>query len=230
MTEAPVRVLVVEDDASTAAGIVRGLRATGFEVDLSTDGRDGAERLLTHKYDIAVVDLMLPELTGFDVLERIRHRAPLPVIVLTARAELPDRLRAFGLGAADFVAKPFWVEELVARIRSRLHLDDERPKRVVRWEGVTLDLDARTTSVDGRPAQLTPTELGILAYLVERRGRAVSRSVLAEQALASLDEPDARTVDSHVARLRKKLGSGAAAIATVWGIGYRFEPDPGERA
>ncbi|MGH7296740.1 MAG: winged helix-turn-helix domain-containing protein, partial [Polyangiaceae bacterium] len=102
------------------------------------------------------------------------------------------------------------------------------PKRVVRLETVALDLDARTATVDGRPAPLTPTEFAVLAFLVERRGRAVSRAVLAEQALASLEEPDARTVDSHVARLRKKLGPGAAAIATVWGIGYRFQPVAGE--
>jgi len=224
--DAPARVLVIEDDASTAAGIVRGLRASGFQVDLSSHGADGLQRILSDAYDIAVVDVMLPEVTGFEILGRIRHRATLPVIVLTARTELPDRLRAFDLGAADFVTKPFWIEELVARIRSRLRLVDERPKRIVRWQGVALDLDARTATIDGRPAALTPTELGVLAFLVERRGRAVSRNVLAEQALASLDDPDARTVDSHVARLRRKLGSGAAAIATVWGIGYRFEPPP----
>jgi DNA-binding response OmpR family regulator len=221
--ESPVRVLVVEDDASTAAGIVRGLRGAGLDVDLSTSGADGARRILADRYDIVVLDLMLPEASGFEVLERVRHRAPVPVIVLTARTDLPDRLRAFELGAADFVSKPFWIEELVARIRSRLRLADERPKRVVRWMGVALDLDARTAVVEGRLASLTPTEFAVLAFLVERRGRAVSRAVLAEQALASLEEPDARTVDSHVARLRKKLGPGASAIATVWGIGYRFE-------
>jgi two-component system, OmpR family, response regulator len=221
--ESPVRVLVVEDDASMAAGIVRGLRGAGLDVELSTDGIDGARRMLADKYDIVVLDLMLPGQSGFEVLERVRHRAPVPVIVLTARADLPDRLRAFDLGAADFVTKPFWIEELVARIRSRLRLADEQPKRVVRWMGVALDLDARTAVVEGKLAALTPTEFAVLAFLVERRGRAVSRAVLAEQALASLEEPDARTVDSHVARLRKKLGPGAPAIATVWGIGYRFQ-------
>lgn len=218
------RVLVVEDDAATAAGVVRGLRAAGFDVELSTSGADAAHRIGVEAHDVVVLDLMLPEKDGFEVLERMRHRTSAPVIVLTARTDLADRLRAFELGAADFVAKPFWIEELVARIRSRLRLAPERPKRIVRWAGVSLDLDARTVLVDGRPAPLTPTEFAVLAFLAERPGRAVSRGVLSERALASLDEPDARTVDSHVARLRKKLGEGASAIVTVWGIGYRFDP------
>lgn len=222
--ESPARVLVVEDDPSMAAGVVRGLKGAGLDVELSTDGVDASRKLVAGRYDIVVLDLMLPGQSGFEVLEDIRHRAPVPVIVLTARTDLPDRLRAFDLGAADFMAKPFWIEELVARIKSRLRLADAMPKRVVRWQGVSLDLDARTATVDGKVAPLTPTELAVLAFLVERRGRAVSRNVLAEQALASFEEPDARTVDSHVARLRRKLGPGAAAIATVWGIGYRFEP------
>jgi two-component system OmpR family response regulator len=222
--EASTRVLVVEDDAATAAGIVRGLRSLQFDVDLSTSGDDGARRILSDRYDVIVLDLMLPEQSGFEVLARVRHRTQAPVIVLTARTDLPDRLRAFELGAADFVTKPFWIEELAARIRSRLRLGESRPSKVVSWSGVSLNVDARAIEVEGRPVTLTPTEFSILAFLVQRTGRPVSRRVLAEQVLASLDEPDARTVDSHVARLRKKLGPGAVAIATVWGIGYRFDP------
>jgi two-component system OmpR family response regulator len=222
-------VLVVEDDPSTAAGTVRGLRGAGFEVDLATDGREAMRRIAVEPYDLVVLDLMLPEASGFDVLEKVRHRAACPIIALTARTALPDRLRAFELGAADYLAKPFWMEELIARIRLRLHVGGEAPRRIVRWASVALDLDARTVQVGGRPAALTPTEFALLTFLVERRGRAVSRNVLAEHALASLasldGETGARTVDSHVARVRKKLGAGGAAIATVWGIGYRFETE-----
>jgi DNA-binding response OmpR family regulator len=220
-----VHVLVIEDDPATAAGIVRGLKTARFEVALSVTGNDGARRILEDRPDAVVLDLMLPERNGFEVLERVHHRTSAPIIVLTARTDLSDRLRVFELGAADFVAKPFFTEELIARIRSRLHVSDTAPKRVVRWANVAVDLDARSAAVGGQPIALTPTELSVLAFLVERRGRAVSRCTLAEQALASLGELDARTVDSHVARLRKKLGTeAAAAIVTVWGIGYRFEP------
>jgi two-component system OmpR family response regulator len=226
--EALPRVLVAEADAATAAGIVRGLRAEGFDVELATDGTEAARRIVTEPYDAIVLELTLPGRDGFEVLERVRHRARAPIFVLSARAELPDRLRAFELGAADFVSKPFWIEELAARIRSRLRLDHERPKRITEWSGVEVDLDAHTAEANGELLSLTPTEFAILAFLVERPGRAVSRSVLATHALASLDAPDARTVDSHVARLRKKLGAGAAAIRTVWGIGYRFRIGPDE--
>src|SRR5258708_19674656 len=99
-------VLVVEDDPSTAAGTVRGLRGAGFAIDLATDGRDAMRRIAAERYDLVVLDLMLPEASGFEVLEKMRHRAACPIIVLTARADLPDRLRAFDLGAADYLAKP----------------------------------------------------------------------------------------------------------------------------
>ncbi len=224
------RVLVVEDDAATAAWVVRGLRAARFEVELVVDGLEASRRLVSEPWSAAVLDLNLPGAHGFEVLAAAKHRTSFPVIVLTARGELPDRLRAFELGAADFLSKPFWIEELVARLRSRLRqrTDGSAPRRTLRWGAVVVDLDARTAVVDGHLAALTPTEFSVLAFLCERKGRAISRRTLAEHALASLDEPDARTVDSHVARLRRKLGDGATAIATVWGIGYRFDPDDPE--
>lgn len=219
------RVLVIEDDPGVAAGVVRGLVAAGFEVELATNGQAGFEAALKGRFDILVLDLMLPERSGIEVLRDLQGRRGAPVIVLTARTELQDRLRCFELGAVDFVPKPFFLEELVARIRSRLRAREEAPHRVVQWAEVTLDLDARSVRVGDEVVAFTRHELDVLAYLVERPGRAVAREQLAERALSSPEPCDARTIDSHVARIRKKLGpEGALALATVWGIGYRFEP------
>jgi DNA-binding response OmpR family regulator len=223
------RLLLVEDDAPTATDLVRGLKVGGFDVELATSSRDAARSIGRSAYDAIVLDLMLATDDGFSLLTRARSRGHTQVFVLSARGELRERLRAFELGAADFVSKPFWIEELVARLRSRLNLPvNSESKRLVRWSSCELDLDARTLERDGRPIALTPTEFAVLAYLVERPRRSVSRGILASQALASIDRPDARTVDSHVAHVRRKLGPAAHAIATAWGIGYRFEPPAGE--
>jgi two-component system, OmpR family, response regulator len=217
--------LVVEDDAGVATGLVRGLRAAGFEVELATNGLDGAKKALEGRFDAIVLDLMLPGESGFTILEQLQGRSSVPVIVLTAKTDLSDRLKCFGLGAADFIAKPFWMEELVARLRTRLRLGVDVPKRVIQWKKAVLDLDARTVTVEGSPAALTRHEFDVLAYLVERAGRAISRDQLAERTLGAFEPADPRTVDTHVARIRKKLGDAGASIVTVWGIGYRFEPE-----
>jgi DNA-binding response OmpR family regulator len=223
------RLLVVEDDPGVAGGIVRGLRATGFDVELATNGVDGAKKALEGGYSAIVLDLMLPEQTGFAVLEQLQGRTSVPILVLTAKSDLADRLRCFGLGAADFITKPFWLEELIARLRARLRISSEAPKRVVRWGEVALDLDSRMVTVDGTDACLTRNEFDLLAHLVERQGRAISRAQLAEHALTPFEQRDARTVDSHIARIRRKLGpEGGSSVVTVWGIGYRFEPEIGD--
>jgi DNA-binding response OmpR family regulator len=224
------RLLVVEDDPGVAGGIVRGLRAAGFDVELATNGLDGAKKALEGGFAAIVLDLMLPEQSGFAVLEQLQGRTSAPILVLTAKADLADRLRCFDLGAADYITKPFWLEELVARLRTRLRINSEAPKRIIRWADVALDLDSRSVTVSGEDAALTRNEFDLLAHLVERQGRAISRAQLAEHALTPFEQRDARTVDSHIARIRRKLGSeGGGRIVTVWGIGYRFESDQGDK-
>jgi two-component system OmpR family response regulator len=224
-----LRLLVVEDDAGVAGGIVRGLREVGFDVELATNGVDGARKALEGGFAAIVLDLMLPEQSGFAVLEQLQGRTSAPILVLTATSDLADRLRCFSLGAADYVTKPFWLEELVARLRTRLRINSEAPKRVIRWANVALDLDSRMVTVGGDDAELTRNEFDLLAHLVERQGRAISRAQLAEHALTPFEQRDARTVDSHVARIRRKLGAdGGGRVVTVWGIGYRFEADKEE--
>jgi DNA-binding response OmpR family regulator len=226
----PVRLLVAEDDPGVASGLVRGLREAGFEVELACDGAQAREALARRPPDLLVLDLMLPVLSGIELLESVHERPHPPVIVLTARIDLGERLRCFALGAVDFVPKPFFMEELVARIRARLRLVEEAPTRIVQWADVELDLDRRIARAGGSEIALTRHELDVLAYLAQRPGRAVTREQIAERALSGVEAPEPRTIDTHVARVRKKLGpAGAAAILTVWGIGYRFSP-AGERA
>lgn len=229
MPKTPIRVLVIEDDAAMAGGIVRGLKSAGFEVELANDGVQGATKALAIAPDIVVLDLLLPRQSGFEVLEQLRGRVSAPVIILTAKTDLQDRLRAFDLGAADFLVKPFWIEELVARIRARLTIDRSPAKRIVRWADAEVDLDARRVEVGGLPIALTRHEFDMLAHLLARPARAVSREQLAGDVLSAIDQREPRTVDTHIARIRRKLGPKAAeSIATVWGIGYRFEA-PGDQ-
>jgi DNA-binding response OmpR family regulator len=218
-------VLVVEDDPCIAAGLSRGLRLAGFRVEQVSDGAEARLRIASEQADVIVLDLGLPAVSGVELLEELQGRDHAPVIVLTARTDLPDRLRCFHLGAVDYLSKPFFLDELVARIRARLSaVAASRP--LLRWADVELDPDARQLRVAGALVELTRNEHDLLLYLVQRRGRAVLRDQLAERALAGTEVPGPRTIDSHVARLRKKLGPiGGAAIATVWGIGYRFDPD-----
>lgn len=221
------RILVVEDEPDIAAHVVKGLKGVGHDVSLETRGDTAAERPLTEAFDLVVLDINLPGKSGFELLELWQSRQSAPIIVLTARTGLEDRLAAFDQGAVDFVTKPFFVEELIARIRARLSIKEDVVDTVT-WADVSLDKGARAVRRGDDDVGLTQHELNVLLYLAERPGRAIARSQLASGALASDGEVNDRTVDSHVARVRKKLGKdAAAAIKTVWGIGYRFSPDAG---
>ena len=218
-------VLIVEDDAAVASGLVTGLKNVGFSVELAADGETGTKRALSGEFDLVILDLNLPERDGFGVLEALSGRISTPVIVLTARTELETRLKSFSLGAVDYIPKPFWMEELVARIQSRLRIREDDPHRVIAWSNVVVDLDARTVNLDESPVELTSHEFNVLAYLVERPDRAITRKQLADHALPESGSRYGRTVDSHMCRIRNKLGDEASEhIKTVWGVGYKFLP------
>lgn len=220
------RVLIVEDDVQVVHGLVGGLGRAGFDVTVAMDGVD-ASRLALHPFDAVVLDLMLPGRTGFDVLTAMSGRVSTPVVVLSARTELDARLLSFRLGAVDFVPKPFWIEELVMRLRSRLALREDAPTRTLTVGAAVLDLGRRTASREGQDIGLTPHEFNLLAWLAERPRRAVTRRQLADHTLTEEFGATDRTVDTHVSRIRRKLGADGATIATVWGIGYRYDPPAG---
>ena len=217
-------ILIVEDDVGVVSGLVRGLERAGFSTAVVMKGNEALERITHDAFDLVLLDLMLPERSGFEVLEVVRSRVSTPIIVLSARTELAARLQSFESGAVDFVPKPFFMEELVARIKTRLALAEEAPPRELALADVRVDLDARIVRREGVDLGLTTYEFNVLACLRERPGRAQSRVQIAEAALSGFNEGDERTVDSHVSRIRKKLGPEAGGrIRTVWGIGYRCD-------
>lgn len=221
-------ILIVEDDLSVVQGLLRGLRKAGFTTSLAMDGAEGLTRVLREPFDLVLLDLMLPVRSGLDILEAVSSRTSVPIIVLTARTDLPARLRSFENGAIDFVPKPFFMEELIARIRARLALTAPAPSHRLALADVVIDLGARRALRGDEDLGLTAHEFNILAFLRERAGRTVTRAQLADHALPEEGSRSDRTVDSHVSRIRRKLGQPASArIRTVWGIGYICDLDRG---
>jgi len=218
------RIVVVEDDPRLGPTVVAALVRAGWDAVLASDGEAALEEVERVPPDAIVLDLMLPGRSGHELLEAWRDRLSVPVIVLSARTDLPARLGSFTRGAVDYVAKPFFVEELVARLRLRLDDPAPRASRQVELGDVVVDLDARLAHLHGDDLGLTAVEFNVLAALVDRPGRAMSRQQLAEAALPLEGSRLDRAVDSHISRIRRKLGDHAAPIETVFGVGYRFRP------
>lgn len=218
-------ILIVEDEPPIAASLVRGLKGAGYTVELLSDGLAAQERVLAGGVDLVVLDLSLPGQDGHALLETCRTRVSTPFVVVTARTGLDARLRSFNLGAVDYLPKPFFLEELVARIRARLQPAPEA-EPVYRFADVEVRLKAREVRVGDRDAGLTVHEQNVLFYLMARPGRPVTRDQLIAHALPPDSEATGRTVDSYVAHVRKKLGpEGAACIETVFRLGYRFRAE-----
>jgi two-component system response regulator MtrA len=174
-------------------------------------------------YGLLILDLMLPGAHGLDVLKKLRSHSDLPVLILSARNETIDKVRALGFGADDYVTKPFWPEELLARIRARLRRPALQRSDTIELGVLTVDLAARRALVSGSPVELTRVEFDLLAALARRPGAAITRAWLVENVLDPDREGGERTLDVHVSRLRRKLGPCGRWISTVWGVGYRLE-------
>lgn len=217
------RVLLVEDDETVGAQIADRLRSAGFEPTWLRDGR-AARATDISPFALVVLDLMLPGAHGLDVLKAYREAAAeTPVLVLSARNETATKVRALELGADDYLTKPFWPEELLARVQARLRRPALQRDQVFESGSLRVDLEARVVAVEGSPVELTRVEFDLLAALARRPGAAVSRHWLVNHVLDPEREGTTRTLDVHVSRLRKKLGSAGARVATVWGIGYRLQ-------
>ena len=218
-----MRILVIEDEPRILAFVSRGLEAEGFTVDAAGDGPNGLRRAVLGDYDLVVLDLLLPKLDGLAVLRGLQERRPdVPVVIVSARSDLQTKLRGFGLGACDYVPKPFAFDELLARIRAQLKRGRAGGDgTVVNAGALTLDLARRQARLGDVIAELSDREFRLLHHLVRHQGEVVSRERLLSEVWGYHFDPRSNVVDVCVRRLRKKLGADAP-IETVRHGGYRL--------
>jgi two-component system, OmpR family, alkaline phosphatase synthesis response regulator PhoP len=225
------RILVIEDNEDLAFGLRNNLEIEGYQVDLATDGRSGLVRAHEFNPDLIVLDLMLPSLDGYRVLRELREEGMgMPVVILTARTEEADKVRGFRLGADDYVTKPFGILELMARVEAVLRRGGLRlqPERALRFGDVTIDVATRTIHKRNQNVALTPMEFNLLLALVKRRGAVVSRLDLLHEVWGHASSVLTRTIDTHIAELRRKLEDDPAKprhILTSRKAGYRLRHD-----
>jgi two-component system OmpR family response regulator len=219
-----MRVLVVEDETVLARQLAATLGEAGYAVDVAADGERADQLAASEDYDAVVLDLGLPRVDGLTLLRRWRESGlAVPVLVLTARDSWHEKVAGIDGGADDYVAKPFRIEELLARLRALIRRAAGQVTPELRWRGLTLDPRAGRVTLDGAPVRLTAHELRVLTYLLHHRSRVVSQGELTEHIYAQDFERDSNTVEVFVARLRRKLG--APLIETVRGLGYRIGPE-----
>jgi two-component system, OmpR family, response regulator len=218
-----MRLLIIEDEPRILGFLARGMVAEGFAVDAALTGPEGLERALSNSYDLVLLDLLLPGLDGLTVLRELQRRQPkLPVVIVSARSDLQTKLRGFGLGASDYVAKPFSFDELLARVRVQLRRTDRRADEGVLCAGsLTLDLARRQATIGEQVTDLSDREFRLLHHLVEHAGEVVSRERLLSEVWGYHFDPGSNVVDVCVRRLRKKLGA-ESPIETVRHAGYRL--------
>ena len=218
-----MRLLLVEDDPDLVRQVTAALQGAGYIVDAANDGEEGHFLGDTEPYDAVVLDLGLPVLDGITVLERWRQAGrSMPVLILTARGQWSEKVAGFDAGADDYLAKPFHMEELLARVRALLRRATGHASSELVCGPLRIDTKAARVTVDGSAIKLTAQEYRLLAYLAHHQGKVVSRTELVEHIYDQSFDRDSNTIEVFVGRLRKKLG--ADVIQTVRGLGYRLEP------
>ena len=216
-----MRILIIEDEPDLLASLARGLREEGYAVDTATDGKEGLYKAQSWDYDLLVLDVMLPGLDGWQILEQLRFSKKTPVLMLTARDTFQDRVRGLDAGADDYLVKPFDLGELLARIRALIRRAAGKTHNVLEIGPVQIDTAARLVTRDGTLVTLTPREYALVEFLALHRTEVVTRSTLYEHLFDEDDNTLSNLLDVHVSTLRKKLG--AEFIVTRRGHGYCIE-------
>ena len=221
-----MKILVIEDEPKTAAYLRKGLEENGFVVDLAENGEDGTHLALTESYDLVILDVMMPICDGWSVIANVRrHGLSTPVLFLTARDAVHDRVKGLELGADDYLVKPFAFSELLARARSLLRRGASRTASVVKVADLQIDIERHRATRGGKPLDLTPKEFLLLSLLMRRSGDVLSRTLIAEQVWDINAECESNVVDVHLRRLRSKIDDQfkRKLVHTVRGIGYVLE-------
>lgn len=222
------KILIVEDEAAMLRGLQDNLEAEGYSVESAADGKRGLGKILENTYDLIILDVMLPEVSGFDVLKKMREKnIATPVIMLTARGEEVDRVVGLELGADDYVTKPFSLRELLARVKAVLRRAEGQagPASKMVLGGVEVDFSGYTASRKGKPLTMTPKEFDVLRFLWDHRNAVVSRDQLLTNVWGYDDSLSTRTVDNFIVRLRQKIEDDPANprhIITIHGTGYKL--------
>ncbi len=228
-----MRVLLVEDDTYTAKSIELILRSEGFVVDTTDLGEDGLETGKVHDYDIIILDLMLPDIDGYEVLHRLRAaRVKTPVLILSGLSEPDQKIKGFGYGADDYLTKPFNMGELIARVHAVVRRSKGHSESVIHTGRLVVNVDTRTVEVDGQALHLTGKEYGILVLLSLNKHAIVTKGMFLNHLYGGLDEPDPKIIDVFMCKLRKKLKAATGGddyIKTLGGRGYMLR-DPVEEA
>lgn len=223
-----MKILVVEDEKKIASFIRKGLEAQGFVVDLSHHGDEGFTLATTRPYDAVVLDIMLPGKDGLSILRSLRDRnMALPVILLTARGELNERLEGLNLGADDYLTKPFFIEELIARLHVVTRRASGASHSILTCGDLSVNLLTREVARGGRKIELTAREFSLLEHLARSPGRVLTRAQICEQVWSYDFDPGTNLVEVYIQRLRKKVDApdGEKLIETIRGVGYRMKPD-----
>jgi len=219
-----MRVLLIEDDSTTARSVSLMLKSEGFNVYTTDLGEEGIDLSKVYDYDIILLDLNLPDMSGFEVLRSLRAaKVQTPTLILSGHAGVEDKIKGFGFGADDYMTKPFHKDELVARIHAIVRRSRGHAQSVIEIDDLVVNLDTRTTAINGTPVHLTPKEYQMLELLSLRKGMTMSKEMFLNHLYGGMDEPSQKIIDVFMCKLRKKLANASGGkdyIETVWGRGY----------
>ncbi|MAF68815.1 MAG: DNA-binding response regulator [Micavibrio sp.] len=229
-----MRVLLIEDDSSTAKSIELMLKSEGYVIDVSELGEDGLDLGKIYDYDIIILDLMLPDMDGYDVLKNLRDsRVETPILILSGLGEMENKIKGLGYGADDYLTKPFDKRELIARVQAIVRRSQGHAQSTIEVGRLSINLDSRTVEVDGETVHLTGKEYGILELMALRKGTTLTKEAFLNHLYGGMDEPEVKIIDVFICKLRKKLETalgGEGYIETVWGRGYVLREPKGGKA